>query len=63
MLRKTRDRREKELQALLATAEGRAELQALAIRYRTAGGRARVEGTSLVTYILVHEREMGLIAG
>jgi hypothetical protein len=60
---KTLERRQKELRALLATAEGRAELQALAVRYHTAGGRVWVERTSLVTYILVHERERGLIEG
>ena len=63
MQTKTLERRQKELQTLLATVDGRAELEALAIRYHTAGARARVERTSLVTYILVHEREMGLIAG
>jgi hypothetical protein len=55
--------REKELRALLATAEGRAELQALASRYQAQGGRARPERTSVVTYILVHERGLGLIDG
>jgi hypothetical protein len=33
----------------------------LATRYYAASGRIRVEGTSLITYILVHERERGLI--
>jgi hypothetical protein len=60
--KKTLQQREKELQALLATAAGRDELQRLVARYHAAGGRERPEGTSVVTYILVHEREHGLIA-
>jgi hypothetical protein len=32
-------------------------------RYYAAGGREKPEGTSVVTYILVHEREHGLLAG
>ena len=43
--------------------EGREQLEALATRYHAANGRIRVEGTSLITYILVHEREQGLIEG
>jgi hypothetical protein len=58
---KTLEERQEELRALLGTHEGRAELEALATRYYAAGGRIRVEGTSLVTYILVHEREKGLV--
>jgi hypothetical protein len=60
---KTLQEREKELQALLATSVGQAELEALANRYSTAGGRARLPRTSVITYILVHERERGLIDG
>jgi hypothetical protein len=60
---KTLQERQTELRALLATREGRDELEGLASRYYAAGGRVRVEGTSLVTYILVHERERGLIRG
>jgi hypothetical protein len=58
---KTLLEREKELQALLRTAEGRAEIEALAVRYCAAGGRDRPPRTSVVTYILVHERQRGLI--
>jgi hypothetical protein len=61
--KKPLQQREKELQALLATDEGRAELEGLASRYGAQGGRARPGKTSVVTYILVHERERGLIAG
>jgi hypothetical protein len=60
---KTLPQREKELQALLATTEGKAELEALAARYYASGGRDRPSRTSIVTYILVHERGRGLIEG
>ena len=63
MPKKTLNQRQAELQPLLATREGRAELEALALRYYAASGRIRVEGTSLITYLLVHERERGLIEG
>jgi hypothetical protein len=49
--------REKELQGLLATPAGRDELRELASRYDAAGGRVRPERASVVTYILVYERE------
>jgi len=61
--KKKRQEREKELQSLLATREGRAELESLAARYGEANGRVRPVKTSLVTYIIVHERERGLIEG
>ena len=60
---KTLQQRQAELQALLATPAGREELQRLESRYRETGGRLRPAGTSVITYILVHERERGLIAG
>jgi hypothetical protein len=60
---KTLRERERELQALLATPAGRAELEALANRYREAGGGMRPDRTSVVTYIIVHERAKGLIEG
>ncbi len=60
---KSLPQREKELQTLLATPAGRAELQALESRYSAAGGRVRPERASIVTYILVYEREQGLIVG
>jgi hypothetical protein len=53
--------REKELQSLLATPAGRDELQELVLRYAAAGGRVRPERASIITYILVYERERGLI--
>ncbi len=59
--KKTRQEREKELQSLLAIPAGRKELQQLAFRYQTASGRVKPARTSVVTYILVHERTQGLI--
>jgi hypothetical protein len=53
--------REKELQSLMATAAGREELLALAARYGEEGGCLRPERSSIITYILVHERQRGLI--
>jgi hypothetical protein len=62
MMTKTLQQREKELQSLLSTPEGRAQLEALASRYY-GGYRVRPAKSSVVTYILVHERERGLIGG
>jgi hypothetical protein len=60
---KTLHQRQQELQALLSTPEGRKELQALETLYQAAGGKWRPPGTSVITYLLVYERECGLIAG
>jgi hypothetical protein len=60
---KTLQERQKELRALLASPAGRDQLEALAARYAAKGGPMRPSGTSAITYILVHERERGLIAG
>jgi hypothetical protein len=62
MTPKTLTEREKELQTLLATPEGRADLRALAQRYEAAGGRTLHASKSLVTYILIHERQHGVIS-
>jgi hypothetical protein len=59
---KTLPQREKELQRLLASPEGRQKLEAMAACYCAADGAVRPEGTSVITYILVHERQRGLIA-
>jgi hypothetical protein len=59
--KKTLQEREKELQALLATPAGRKELHDLKSRYQGAGGRLRPARTSVITYILVHERDQGLL--
>ena len=58
---KTLQEREKELKALLATPEGQGELEALAGHYAAASGRPRPTGRSVITYILVHERQSGLV--
>ena len=60
--KKTLQEREQELRPLLATPAGRDELQELASRYYAASGRLQPAGTSAITYILVHEREQGLIS-
>jgi hypothetical protein len=61
--KKTLPVREKELQSLLATPAGRKELQELEAHYHATSGRPRPTRTSVITYILVHERDQGLIAG
>lgn len=60
--KKTLQDREKELQSLIATPEGRQQLQDLATRYHAVSGKVRPAGTSAITYILVHERQQGLIS-
>jgi hypothetical protein len=60
---KTRQDRERELQALISTPQGRVDLERLASQYQDDSGRARPVRTSVITYILVHERQLGLIAG
>jgi hypothetical protein len=62
MEKKTLQQREKELQLLLANPAGRKELQEIEARYKAAGGRMKPPKTSTITYILVHERDRGLIA-
>jgi hypothetical protein len=62
-VKKSLQQRETELQALLATPSGKNELQELAARYAAAGVRLRPGRLSVVTYILVYEREHGLIDG
>jgi hypothetical protein len=59
---KTLQHREKELQALLASETGRKELHDLASQYAATSGRLRPAGKSAITYILVYEREQGLIS-
>jgi hypothetical protein len=58
---KTLSEREKELQALLATPLGRAQLRDLQSKYETEGGRLNPVGKSVISDILVREREKGLI--
>jgi hypothetical protein len=59
----TLQQREKELQSLLITPAGQKHLQDLESRYQAACGRPRPANASVITYILVHEREKGLISG
>ena len=59
---KTLQQRETELRSLLAHPTGRKELQALESRYQEESGRMKPAKTSVITYILVHERERGLIS-
>jgi hypothetical protein len=59
---KTLQHREKELQTLLASEAGRKELHDLASQYAAMSGRLRPAGKSAITYILVYEREQGLIS-
>ena len=58
--KKTLPEREKELQLLLASPAGLDELQKLASKYSAASGKLKPAGTSVITYILVHERGQGL---
>jgi len=60
--KKTLRAREAELRVLLATPAGQKELHDLVCRYRNAGGQLKPAGASSITYILVHEREKGLIS-
>jgi hypothetical protein len=60
--KKSRLEREKELQTLLGSLTGKAELEALADRYAASSSRIRPARMSLVTYILVCERERGMLA-
>jgi hypothetical protein len=59
--KKTLQQREKELQALLLAPAGQAQLRELEARYAAASGRRRPGRTSLITYLLVCEREQGLL--
>jgi hypothetical protein len=61
--KKTTQEREKELRSLLGTPAGRAKLDGLASQYGAAAGKLRPARTSAITYILVHEKEHGLIDG
>ena len=62
-LKKTLTERQTELRALLATPAGKAELQDLEARYAEASGKPRPGKRSIITFILVYEREHGLIDG
>lgn len=53
--------REKELQEMLASKEGRAELKTLERKCTLFSGRSKPRKKSVITFILVHERAQGLI--
>lgn len=57
----TFQQRKEVLQALAATPVGRNELDVLASQYQTESGKPRPESTPVLTYILLHEQEQGLI--
>lgn len=59
--KKTVAERQKELQSLLAQPAGQQELREMEFRYRAASGRLRPAKTSVITYIIVHERVLGLV--
>jgi len=63
MPKKTLAQRQTELQALLTTPAGQAELHNLESRYAEASGKPRSGKRSIITYIIVYEREHGLIDG
>ena len=63
MPKKSLPEREKELKLLLAAPDGRAELDRLAAKYAAEVGGCPPAHGSIVTYILVHERTHGLLAG
>ena len=60
---KTMREREKELQLQLQTPKGPADLEDLAGRYAEMAGSPRRNGPSVITFILICEREQGLISG
>jgi hypothetical protein len=61
--KKTLQDREKELRLLVATPAGLEAVEELASCYSAVSGRLKPAGRSAVTYILVHERDQGLISG
>ncbi|MFL5331058.1 MAG: hypothetical protein ACJ8C4_19380 [Gemmataceae bacterium] len=63
MTKPTLREREKQLQELLPTPDGLIQIQELAARYGTESGHMMIHGTSLITFILVYERDRGLISG
>jgi hypothetical protein len=59
--KKTLQQRQSELQSLLSTHEGKEQLRRLESYDQAASGKLRPARTSLITFLLVHEREAGLI--
>lgn len=53
--------RERELYALNSTPLGLMELKSMAAGYARAGGKPFPDGESVITYILIHERDRDII--
>jgi hypothetical protein len=60
ILTKTIQKGGKELADLLPTPQGRSQIEELVSRHVDAGGHTMAPGTSLITLILICERERGL---
>jgi hypothetical protein len=60
---KTLQQRERELQSLVADPTGREKLLELVSEYHAASDIVKSVKMSVITYILVHEREQGMING
>jgi hypothetical protein len=60
---KTLDQRQSELQEMLTTSVGRAQLRDLQSRYEAETGKLNPVGKSIITFILTSERASGLISG
>ena len=60
--KKTLRTRENELRVLLASPAGQQELQQLDVSLSRSEWQAQTATASAITYILVHEREQGLIS-
>lgn len=58
---KTLREREKELQKLLGSPGGQKQLKDLESKYATQSGTPKPLKTSVITYVLVNERALGLI--
>jgi hypothetical protein len=58
----TLQQRERELQRLITSPAGREELRTLESSYSATCGKVRPPRTSLITFLIVFEREHGLIS-
>jgi hypothetical protein len=59
--KKTLAEREHELLSQIVTRDGRDALEALARQYEASGGKVRPHYQSVITYIIAHERSLGLV--
>jgi hypothetical protein len=60
---RTLEVRQAELQKMMTSPGGRKVLEALASLYQATSGKTRPPTTSVITFIIVHERSKGLITG